>query len=74
MLQYPARQLAHLTYALGVRREAIRDLPFRHNLKPGLGFEIFRLAELFRRVPHDELRSPQRPEFHTLYVGLAGSC
>jgi AraC-like DNA-binding protein len=61
-----------LTYALRVRREAIRDLPFRHNLKPGLGFEIFRLAELFRRVPHDELRSPQRPEFHTLYVGLTG--
>ena len=27
---------------------AIRDLPFRHNLKPGLGFEIFRLADLFR--------------------------
>lgn len=55
-----------------MRRDAIRDLPFRHNLKPGLGFEIFRLAELFRRVPHDELRSPQRPEFHTLYIGLAG--
>ena len=55
-----------------MRRDAIRDLPFRHNLKPGLGFEIFRLADLFRRVPHDELRSPQRPEFHTLYIGLAG--
>lgn len=55
-----------------MRRDAIRDLPFRHNLKPGLGFEIFRLADLFRRVPHDELRTPQRPEFHTLYIGRAG--
>lgn len=55
-----------------MRRDAIRDLPFRHNLKPGLGFEIFRLADLFRRVPHDELCSPQRPEFHTLYIGLSG--
>src|SRR5512139_1744402 len=55
-----------------MRRDAIRDLPFRHNLKPQLGFEIFRLADLFRRVSHDELRSPQRPEFHTLYIGLTG--
>lgn len=55
-----------------MRRDAIRDLPFRHNDKPQLGFEIFRLADLFRRVPHDELRSPQRPEFHTLYIGLRG--
>lgn len=55
-----------------MRRDAIRDLPFRHNFKPQLGFEIFRLADLFRRVPHDELRVPQRPEFHTLYIGLRG--
>lgn len=51
---------------------AIRDLPFRHNLKPSLGFEIFRLADLFERVDADELESPQRPEFHTLYIGLTG--
>jgi AraC family transcriptional regulator, transcriptional activator of pobA len=54
----------------------IRSLPFRHNDKPALGFEIFRLSELFeraaqRRIDH-ELETPQRPEFHTIYVGLRG--
>ena len=54
----------------------IRSLPFRHNVKPALGFEIFRLSQLFeraeqRRLDH-ELETPQRPEFHTIYVGLRG--
>src|ERR1041384_119963 len=53
---------------------AIRSLPFRHNLKPALGFEIFRLSQLYdraeqHRIDH-ELDAPQRPEFHTIYVGL----
>ncbi|HEY5926944.1 MAG TPA: helix-turn-helix domain-containing protein [Kofleriaceae bacterium] len=54
-------------------RKAIRDLPFKHNTRPGLGFEIFRLADLFARVPEHELAAPQRPEFHTLYLGLRGN-
>lgn len=54
----------------------IRSLPFRHSDKPALGFEIFRLSQLFeraaqRRLDH-ELETPQRPEFHTIYVGLRG--
>jgi AraC family transcriptional regulator, transcriptional activator of pobA len=57
------------------RATTIRSLPFRHNVKPGLGFEIFRLSELFDRaaqLDHD-LETPQRPEFHTIYVGLRGA-
>ncbi|HEX7836667.1 MAG TPA: helix-turn-helix domain-containing protein [Kofleriaceae bacterium] len=58
------------------RPGAIRSLPFRHNEKPALGFEIFRLSELYdraaeRRLDH-ALETPQRPEFHTIYVGLRG--
>ena len=58
------------------RPAAIRSLPFRHNVKPALGFEIFRLSQLFdraarRQIDH-ELETPQRPEFHTIYVGLRG--
>lgn len=56
-----------------MRRAAIRDLPFRHNTRPGLGFEIFRLAELFGRALDHALDAPQRPEFHTVYIGLRGS-
>jgi AraC-like DNA-binding protein len=52
-------------------------LPFRHNVKPALGFEIFRLSELYERArlrPLDHgLETPQRPEFHTIYVGLRGT-
>ena len=50
---------------------AIRDLPFKHNLKPGLAFEIFRLAELFARPV--ELGTSERPDFTTIYIGLRGS-
>ena len=55
---------------------AIRSLPFRHGAKPQLGFEMFRLAELYaradRRAIDHALETPQRPEFHTIYVGLRG--
>jgi AraC family transcriptional regulator, transcriptional activator of pobA len=54
----------------------IRSLPFRHNVKPALGFEIFRLSQLFERAEQHRLdhalEAPQRPEFHTIYVGLRG--
>src|SRR5450432_98392 len=57
-------------------RLSIRHLPFRHNRKPGLGFEIFRLGDLFDRADRREidhgLEVPQRPDFHTIYVGLRG--
>ncbi len=55
---------------------AIRSLPFRHNVKPALGFEIFRLSQLYERAEQHRidhaLDAPQRPEFHTIYVGLRG--
>ncbi|HEX5064338.1 MAG TPA: helix-turn-helix domain-containing protein [Kofleriaceae bacterium] len=56
-----------------MRRAAIPDLPFRHNTRPGLGFEIFRMSELFARVLPHELEAPQRPEFHIVYLGLRGA-
>jgi AraC family transcriptional regulator, transcriptional activator of pobA len=55
-----------------MRRAAIRDLPFKHNTRPGLGFEMFRLADLFKRKLDHPLDAPQRPEFHILYLGLRG--
>jgi AraC family transcriptional activator of pobA len=55
---------------------SIRSLPFRHNRKAGLGFEIFKLSALYeradRRILGHALETPQRPEFHTIYVGLRG--
>ena len=58
------------------RRTAIRDLPFKHNAKPGLGFELLRLADLFDRDARgalpEPLTAPQRPEFHTVHVGVRG--
>jgi len=56
-----------------MRRAAIRDLPFKHNTRPGLGFEVFRLAELFARKLDHALDAPTRPDFHIVYVGLRGS-
>jgi AraC family transcriptional regulator, transcriptional activator of pobA len=57
-------------------RTGIRPLPFRHNVKPALGFEIFRLSDLHeraRQLPAEHgLEVPQRPEFHTIYVGFRG--
>jgi AraC-like DNA-binding protein len=54
----------------------IRDLPFRHGAKPQLGVEVFRLSDLYARAERLQLdhglETPQRPEFHTLYVGLRG--
>lgn len=55
---------------------AIRSVAFRHNAKPTLGFEIFLLSELYERARRDgfdhHLWSPQRPEFHAIYIGLRG--
>ena len=55
---------------------AIRSLPFRHSGKPQLGCELFRLASLYdraeRKTIDHALETPQRPEFHTLYLGLRG--
>jgi AraC-like DNA-binding protein len=55
-------------------KPAIRELPFRHNQKPGLGFEIFTLGELYDRADRFgyDLVSPQRPDFHTIYLGTRG--
>jgi AraC-like DNA-binding protein len=58
------------------RRAAILDLSFQHNTKPGLSFEVIRLAGLFERerrglLPH-LLSTPVRPEFHTVYLGIRG--
>jgi AraC family transcriptional regulator, transcriptional activator of pobA len=57
-------------------RRAIRSLPFRHAAKPQLGIEVFRLSDLYaradRRALDHALETPQRPEFHTIYVGLRG--
>jgi AraC-like DNA-binding protein len=53
---------------------AIRDLPFAHSRTPGLGFEMFRLSSLYARAGRlgHALDAPQRPEFHTVYVGIRG--
>ena len=55
-------------------KPAIRELPFQHNLKPGLGFEIFALHDLYERAErlHYDLVTPQRPTFHTIYLGTRG--
>ncbi|HEY0192592.1 MAG TPA: helix-turn-helix domain-containing protein [Kofleriaceae bacterium] len=59
------------------RPAAIRSLPFQHSAKPGLGFEIFRMSQLFERFAQHRIdhapEAPQRPEFHSIYVGLRGS-
>ncbi len=59
------------------RTSSIRSLPFRHNRRAGLGFEIFKLSSLYeradRRILGHALEAPQRPEFHTIYVGLRGA-
>jgi AraC-like DNA-binding protein len=57
--------------------QAIRSLPFRHDAKPSVGLELFRLSELIdradRKALDHPLEAPQRPEFHTIYVGLRGA-
>ena len=59
------------------RARDIRRLAFRHNAKPGLGFEIFRLSALYARADRQllghALDVPQRLEFHLVYVGLRGA-
>lgn len=58
------------------RRTAIRDLPYRHNAKPGLGVEVLRLADLIERDAKNQLPEPlsvpQRPGFHSIYLGVSG--
>jgi len=57
--------------------QAIRSLPFRHGAKPSVGLEVFRLSQLRARAERKALDhaldAPQRPEFHTVYVGLRGA-
>ena len=59
-----------------MKRTAIRNLPFRRGDALHLGFEMFRLGELFDRAERNaldhDLDVPQRPEFHTIYVGTRG--
>lgn len=54
----------------------IPPLPFRHNAKPTLGFEILRLSSIFaradRRAIEHPLDAPQRPGFHMVYIGISG--
>jgi AraC family transcriptional activator of pobA len=56
--------------------QAIRPLPFRHNDKPTLGFEILRLSSIFaradRRAIDHPLDAPQRLGFHSVYIGISG--
>ncbi|HWU90698.1 MAG TPA: helix-turn-helix domain-containing protein [Kofleriaceae bacterium] len=55
----------------------IRSLPFRHGAKPSVGIEVFRLSSLLDRADRKTLEhpldAPQRPEFHTVYLGLRGA-
>ena len=55
-------------------KPAIPELPYRHNVKPGLGFEIFTLQSLVERARRlgYPIESPQRPDFHTIYLGTRG--
>lgn len=55
-------------------KPAIRELPFQHNEKPGLGFEIFTLHDLYDRAERlgYDIVTPQRPDFHTIYLGTRG--
>jgi AraC-like DNA-binding protein len=55
-------------------KPAIPELPFRHNEKAGLGFEIFTLQSLVERAHRlgYPIESPQRPDFHTIYLGTRG--
>lgn len=53
-------------------REPITRLPFAPAQKPELGVEIFKLSELFARLPAAELDGPLRLDFHLVYVGLRG--
>ncbi|MFN0248214.1 MAG: helix-turn-helix domain-containing protein [Kofleriaceae bacterium] len=57
-------------------RPPISILPFDPSSKRTLGFDMFKLSSLYerahRRVLSHTLETPQRPEFHTIYVGLKG--
>ena len=59
-----------------MKRTAIRSLPFRRADRSTVAVELFRLADLFDRAAagalDHALETPQRPEFHTIYVGTQG--
>ena len=40
------------------RPSTIRSLPFRHNAKPQLGFEIFRWSQLVERFDRNQIDHP----------------
>jgi AraC-like DNA-binding protein len=58
------------------RPARIRPLPFRPAQKAVEGIEVMRLSELYaradRRALDHALETPQRPQFHTLYLGVRG--
>jgi AraC family transcriptional regulator, transcriptional activator of pobA len=59
-----------------MRAPSITPLPFHHNNKPTLGFEIVRLSSIFaradqRKIVHP-LDEPQRLGFHIAYIGISG--
>ena len=55
-------------------RGEILELAFRHNSKRALGFEIFRLSELYARADaRPTLHTPKRLDFHIVYLGLRGT-
>jgi AraC-like DNA-binding protein len=50
------------------------ELSFRHNTKRALGFEIFKLSELFARADAlPTLFVPKRLDFHCVYLGIRGN-
>ncbi|MEK8026849.1 helix-turn-helix domain-containing protein [Pseudaquabacterium rugosum] len=46
----------------------LRETRFSNPRLSGVGVELLRLAELYRRVPHEVLRRPERVEFALLLV------
>ena len=51
----------------------ILELSFRHNTKRALGFEIFKLSELYARPDaRPTLLTPKRLDFHIVYLGIRG--
>ena len=51
----------------------ILELAFRHNTKRALGFELFKLSELWARIDAlPTILTPKRLDFHVAYVGIRG--
>lgn len=54
-------------------RGGILELAFRHNTKRALGFELFKLSELWARVDAlPTILTPKRLDFHIAYAGIRG--